>query len=106
MGAGEILATDGEDDRDDDEVTPESAGILACPGSAGIPACPGSAGIPACPGSAGIPACPGSAGILACAQRRRQAMASWQASVISTFIRMIVKRRPDGNEAEVVESIR
>ena len=33
-------------------------------------------------------------------------MASWQASVISTFIRMIVKRRPEGNESEVVESIR
>jgi acetyl esterase/lipase len=33
-------------------------------------------------------------------------MASWQASVVSTFIRIIVKRRPAGNEAEVINSIR
>ena len=33
-------------------------------------------------------------------------MASWQASVVSTFIRMMVKRRPEGAEAEVVKSIR
>jgi epsilon-lactone hydrolase len=33
-------------------------------------------------------------------------MASWQASVVSTFIRMIVKRRPEGVEADVVKHIR
>jgi acetyl esterase/lipase len=33
-------------------------------------------------------------------------MASWQADVASTFIRMIVKRRPEGSEAEVVKQIR
>jgi acetyl esterase/lipase len=58
MGAGEILETAREDDRNDDEVI------------------------------------------------RRQTMASWQADVVSTLIRMIVKRRPEGNEAEVVKFIR
>ncbi|MBO0725303.1 MAG: alpha/beta hydrolase [Blastocatellia bacterium] len=33
-------------------------------------------------------------------------MASWQADVVSTFIRMIVKRRPEGNEADVVKFVR
>src|SRR5215475_3372537 len=33
-------------------------------------------------------------------------MASWQADVVSTFIRIMVKRRPDGSEAEVVKHIR
>jgi epsilon-lactone hydrolase len=33
-------------------------------------------------------------------------MASWQADVVSTFIRMIVKRRPEGSEADVVKFIR
>ena len=33
-------------------------------------------------------------------------MASWQADVVSTFIRMIVKRRPEGSEADVVNHIR
>src|SRR2546428_3018936 len=33
-------------------------------------------------------------------------MASWQADMVSTFIRMIVKRRPEGSEADVVKSIR
>ncbi len=33
-------------------------------------------------------------------------MPSWQANVISTFIRIIVKRRPEGSEADVVRLIR
>jgi acetyl esterase/lipase len=33
-------------------------------------------------------------------------MASWQADVASAFIRMIVKRRPRGSEADVVKDIR
>jgi epsilon-lactone hydrolase len=33
-------------------------------------------------------------------------MASWQADVVSIFIRMIVKRRPEGDEADVVKFIR
>ncbi|HEY7183223.1 MAG TPA: alpha/beta hydrolase [Blastocatellia bacterium] len=33
-------------------------------------------------------------------------MASWQADVVSTFIRVIVKRRPEGSEADVVKHIR
>ena len=33
-------------------------------------------------------------------------MASWQASVVSTIIRMIMKRRPEGGEADVVKYIR
>jgi epsilon-lactone hydrolase len=33
-------------------------------------------------------------------------MASWQADVVSTVIRMIVKRRPEGSEEEVVNFIR
>jgi epsilon-lactone hydrolase len=33
-------------------------------------------------------------------------MASWQADVVSTLIRMIVKRRPEGSEADVVKHIR
>ena len=33
-------------------------------------------------------------------------MASWQADVVSTLIRMIVKRRPEGSEADVVKFIR
>jgi epsilon-lactone hydrolase len=33
-------------------------------------------------------------------------MASWQADVVSTFIRMIVKRRPEGSEADIVNHIR
>src|SRR5499426_4506627 len=33
-------------------------------------------------------------------------MASWQADLVSTFIRMIVKRRPEGSEADIVKHIR
>jgi acetyl esterase/lipase len=33
-------------------------------------------------------------------------MASWQADVVSIFIRLIVKRRPEGSEADVVKFIR
>jgi acetyl esterase/lipase len=33
-------------------------------------------------------------------------MASWQARMVSTFIRMIVKHRPEGREVEVVKYIR
>ena len=33
-------------------------------------------------------------------------MASWQADMVSTLIRMIVKRRPEGSEADVVKRIR
>ena len=33
-------------------------------------------------------------------------MASWQADLVSTFIRMIVKRLPEGSEADVVKQIR
>jgi len=33
-------------------------------------------------------------------------MASWQADIFSTFIRMIVKRRPEGSEADIVKHIR
>jgi epsilon-lactone hydrolase len=33
-------------------------------------------------------------------------MASWQSDVVSIFIRMIVKRRPEGSEADVVKSVR
>lgn len=33
-------------------------------------------------------------------------MASWQADLVSLFIRMIVKRRPEGSEADVVKFIR
>ncbi len=33
-------------------------------------------------------------------------MASWQSDVVSTLIRMIVKRRPEGSEADVVKHIR
>jgi len=33
-------------------------------------------------------------------------MASWQAQVVSTIIRMFVKRRPEGGEADVVKHIR
>ena len=33
-------------------------------------------------------------------------MASWQADMVSTFIRMIVKRRPEGSEADIVKHIR
>src|SRR5262245_25817176 len=33
-------------------------------------------------------------------------MASWQADMVSIFIRLIVKRRPEGDEAEVVKFIR
>jgi epsilon-lactone hydrolase len=33
-------------------------------------------------------------------------MASWQADLVSTLIRMIVKRRPEGTEADVVNQIR
>jgi len=33
-------------------------------------------------------------------------MASWQASMISTIIRMVVKRRPEGGEADIVKHIR
>src|SRR5262245_32084290 len=80
MGAGEILATDGQDDRDIDEVIPGSAVLGA---------------------QARMPALPGLR-----SQVRRQAMASWQADVASAFIRMIMKRRPRGSEADVVKDIR
>ena len=33
-------------------------------------------------------------------------MASWQADLVSTIIRMMVKRRPKGSEADVVNQIR
>jgi len=33
-------------------------------------------------------------------------MASWQADMVSTFIRMIVKRRPEGSEVDIVKHIR
>ena len=33
-------------------------------------------------------------------------MASWQADLVSTIIRMMVKRRPEGSEADVVNQIR
>src|SRR5262245_12074835 len=33
-------------------------------------------------------------------------MASWQAAVVSTLIRVILKRRPKGSEADVVKRIR
>src|SRR5215510_14848657 len=55
---------------------------------------------------AGRDACAPRTALPECPHVRRQLMASWQADVVSTLIRMIVKRRPEGSEADVVKHIR